>query len=463
MAAAPLLNFAPYNPMDSLIQNAIGVYQGIGQGRGQQLQNQTNAAKLPYIGQLSAEELRNKQLINQYYGPTAEAGIAQSRAGANLSNASAQQIQFLLSHPGLLGGDAAKTITALNMEADRYDQRNGGGRGPSSGMPGPMNPIPSYNPGGPDMRPTMANAQAMQQPMEPQNNVGMLNVPNPNQMGSTLGQIPGMQPQQANPMDAQISQHMRGQPKMQPQSQQQSANPYRDMATRLTYQNTLTPAQQKYQEEQSGLHAKGMNELRKTASSNAQAATTALESLTHFDEAYNRANDASYGKYIGMGNVGPFVNDLPLLGGYFQEDKREADKYSKDFATQLAKVNLGTSPGIGAIEYTEGSKPGTNDQPAAERRMVDNYKMRLARVREQPQLVEALYGTGRFDEDEINKIWNDYNMDKPYYLPAQKQGPNGQIEEIPGGNLNTWQEYIMPLIMSRMSQQELEMIARGGQ
>lgn len=64
MASAPLLNFAPYNPMDDLIKNAMGVYGGLDQSRQRgfqnqymQSQNQMIQEQLPYIGRKAEAEL----------------------------------------------------------------------------------------------------------------------------------------------------------------------------------------------------------------------------------------------------------------------------------------------------------------------------------------------------------------------------------------------------------------------
>jgi hypothetical protein len=64
----PNLQFNPYNPMQTALEAALGTYKGIGQGRGQQIQNQMQGARVPYAGQMAQEELLAQQLQNQLQG-----------------------------------------------------------------------------------------------------------------------------------------------------------------------------------------------------------------------------------------------------------------------------------------------------------------------------------------------------------------------------------------------------------
>ncbi len=82
----PLLNFQPYNPMDNLIKTAMGMYSGLGQAKGQQLTNQMNQERLPYLQKGLEEELLQAQLANQKslaqqhtWAPAAEAELENLR------------------------------------------------------------------------------------------------------------------------------------------------------------------------------------------------------------------------------------------------------------------------------------------------------------------------------------------------------------------------------------------------
>lgn len=61
----PLLNFQSYNPMDTALRAAMGTYQGLGQGRSQQIQNELNKAKVPYAEEMAMYEAQNAALAPQ--------------------------------------------------------------------------------------------------------------------------------------------------------------------------------------------------------------------------------------------------------------------------------------------------------------------------------------------------------------------------------------------------------------
>jgi len=61
----PNLHFAPYNPMQTALEAALGTYKGLTQGRGQRIENELNQAKVPYAGQMAQQDLLNSELTNQ--------------------------------------------------------------------------------------------------------------------------------------------------------------------------------------------------------------------------------------------------------------------------------------------------------------------------------------------------------------------------------------------------------------
>lgn len=65
--AVPVLNFNPFNPMDTAIQTALGTYKGIGEGRGQQLQNEALGIKMPFIGRQAEADIAAQLAMAQYH------------------------------------------------------------------------------------------------------------------------------------------------------------------------------------------------------------------------------------------------------------------------------------------------------------------------------------------------------------------------------------------------------------
>lgn len=63
MASAPLLNFQAYNPVDTAINAALGVYGGITQGQNNRMQTAKLEAELPYVGQQAEAELAYKDAL----------------------------------------------------------------------------------------------------------------------------------------------------------------------------------------------------------------------------------------------------------------------------------------------------------------------------------------------------------------------------------------------------------------
>lgn len=61
----PLLNFQAYNPMNTALSSALGVYGGLGEGKSRSIQNQLNQAKVPYAADIARYEAENAALIPQ--------------------------------------------------------------------------------------------------------------------------------------------------------------------------------------------------------------------------------------------------------------------------------------------------------------------------------------------------------------------------------------------------------------
>jgi hypothetical protein len=63
MASAPLLNFQAYNPVDTAINAALGVYGGLNQGRNTQMQTAKTEAELPYIAPQAELEMEYRRAL----------------------------------------------------------------------------------------------------------------------------------------------------------------------------------------------------------------------------------------------------------------------------------------------------------------------------------------------------------------------------------------------------------------
>lgn len=83
--------------------------------RAKMLANQIAAVQAKYAEPLTQADLEKAKLYNQYYGKDIESQIGLRGAQAGNLGAETRKIDYILNHPGFMGGDETKTIEALRQ------------------------------------------------------------------------------------------------------------------------------------------------------------------------------------------------------------------------------------------------------------------------------------------------------------------------------------------------------------
>lgn len=78
-----------------------------------QLENMIKQVQANFAQPFAEQDLQKAKLYNQYYAPDIQSQIGLRGAQAGLAGSETQKNKYLLEHPGLMGGDAAKEIQSL--------------------------------------------------------------------------------------------------------------------------------------------------------------------------------------------------------------------------------------------------------------------------------------------------------------------------------------------------------------
>ena len=139
----PNLQFQPYNPMDTMIQTALGVYGAGVQGQNTKSNTAMNNAKLPYVGPTMEAQLAQLEMANKYYPQLTQAQISSLYSQNAKREADIEIDQQMLRNLGMMGGGGAMS-TGAGMPGMMASPVNFGGQEeqiPQTSMGQPTPPI----------------------------------------------------------------------------------------------------------------------------------------------------------------------------------------------------------------------------------------------------------------------------------------------------------------------------------
>lgn len=194
------LTWQDTNPLGMGISQGLQQAQSVQDLQKGQLANALARIQNQYAPQMQQAELGYKQaqiphlnaqtgLLSEqtkWYGPKAQSDLQDALSHRGLMGSQQRQIDYLLEHPGFMGGEEAKTLEALkamglldfnNLQQGGMQQR------PMPSPQGQENPIPQYlrAPGQPSQMPNMPPPMGQ----------------NAGPMGSEMPPLPGQQQQQS--------------------------------------------------------------------------------------------------------------------------------------------------------------------------------------------------------------------------------------------------------------------------
>jgi len=120
----PLLQFNPYNPMQTALEAALGTHRGLGQGRAQQIQNQLQGARVPFAGQIAEEELLAQQLQNQLQGFGVQQKQAEAPYYGELAALAPEQARNDIAYKEAMAQSAQQNAITAALETKLKQARN---------------------------------------------------------------------------------------------------------------------------------------------------------------------------------------------------------------------------------------------------------------------------------------------------------------------------------------------------
>lgn len=437
--ATPILGLMNIQGTGDPIAAALAAYQGVGQARGQNLQNQKLQAEQPYWAKMAENEALMNEVKAKMYPEITMADIAYKKYMGESARANAADKGFRLENR-LYG-----TPEDISQAMAEYNRRNPmvGGQG-SRFAPSPAQFPNDMRMDAPEQMPMSLRDQMQPAPQgyDPKSDYSAL-PPLPVDKGRQGFTVQNETPSRAQQIDVNpevlkfheqrqnIGSYFGNAADYLPSWLHKSEN--QKERDRIEYMNS-SPDQRDYKKaykaEEGKLAASRFNEIHKDIESKQAAANESLKDLNmglnHFDK-------------LGFLEKGALLNKLPAFGG----DAQIVDKATSALASDLAREkNTGhiSNNYLKTMMNRVGSRALTRD---AYQEIMNVIKMGSQREKEKSEF----YSTARSYYPEITPeatgaLWDKYNNERILVDDAGILRPE---------NLGTWHQFLEPFNVGKMT------------
>ncbi len=420
MASAPLLNFQAYNPVDTAINAALGVYGGITQGQATRQQTAINKELAPYQIQNAQSTAQINAVNAEYARPQAEAALASQQMAIQQKQMEDEKLKIALAREKYYRDKGANSeaqreyVDAMDLQAfaQQYNQPQQQQAAPKNDLFGNKMQAPTA-PMNNQVAPGMNQPinQPVSAPMQQQNQLpGGATLQNasysPNmQIAQNLRTGTGNTPEENVEAVEQTVVKGPAWELYMPQPKQQSQNPA-DLMLQKSMEK-YTPEDVKAGKKSAAMEAaklEAQNMDKRNAELTADAKTIGLTdaNLARLNATTDLLKDSDWGRIYGR--IPPGANTAPHV----------YDTAVRNLQKQLIESLRGTGAvSKGDLDLLEMMLPNRTMTPAARKEALGYFEALNNRMKERQEFYQTGWDNG-VATYELDKGWNKYNINNPF-------------------------------------------------